>query len=245
MEITEQLSAVDPWHWARLNKIRLQGGVFSSDGFEYQAGMMQCGKRHKVIRKAAQMGITEEEVLATTHGLIHGRYKRGVLYLFPSETDVSDFSKSRFNPLIQDNPEVIGKYVRHTNSVGIKRVGKAMLYLRGARATSKVEGTKADSSRLRSIPVDKVVRDERDLMDNLMVEMSKARMFQSDVREEVDLSTPTLPDYGIDTLYQESDQRRWMVPCGCGRWTCLGDAFLNVSSSRMAGHTGVVLVAGN
>jgi len=50
-------------------------------------------------------------------------------------------------------------------------------------------------------------------------------MFQSDVREEVDLSTPTLPDYGIDTLYQESDQRRWMVPCGCGRWTCLGDAF--------------------
>lgn len=225
MELAEKLTAVDPWYWAKLNKIKLQGGYFSVDGFEYQAGVMQCKSRHKVIRKAAQMGFTEGEVLSTLHGLIHGRYKRGSLYLFPSETDVSDFSKARFNPLIQDNRSTIGSYVRHTNSVGIKRIGNAMLYLRGARATSRIEGVKSDSSRLRSIPVDKVTRDERDLMADLMVEMSKARMFQSDVREEVDLSTPSLPDYGIDTLYQESDQRRWLVPCSCGKWTCLGETF--------------------
>jgi hypothetical protein len=40
------------------------------------------------------------------------------------------------------------------------------------------------------------------------------------------LSNPTLPDYGIDREFQQTDQRHWLVRCEkCGRYTCLEDSF--------------------
>jgi hypothetical protein len=42
------------------------------------------------------------------------------------------------------------------------------------------------------------------------------------IKEEAYLSTPSIPDFGIDRLYQGSDQRIWMIRCGhCGTETCL------------------------
>jgi len=220
--LAEDLQRVDSWYWAYANKIKLQGGEFTLKGHEFQPGLMQCDSRIKVMRKAAQMTFTESAVLSVLHGLIHKYYSKGVLYLFPSEADVSDFSKARFTPLIQDNRQAIGRFVQNTNSVGIKRISSGMLYLRGARSTSKVEGVKADSSKLRSIPVDKVVFDERDLMSNEMVDMAIERMSHSEVQEQDYLGTPTIPDWGIDALYQLSDQRVWMIKCEkCNKYTCL------------------------
>jgi len=46
-----------------------------------------------------------------------------------------DFSRARFAPLIQKNPESIGRFVKPggkgTDSAGLKKVHDAMLYLRG------------------------------------------------------------------------------------------------------------------
>jgi phage terminase large subunit GpA-like protein len=40
------------------------------------------------------------------------------------------------------------------------------------------------------------------------------------------LSNPTLPDYGIDAAFQETDQKYWLLKCGeCGDYTCLEDTF--------------------
>lgn len=218
----------DSWYWAYTNKIKLQSGKFTLTGHEFQPGIMQCRSQVKVIRKAAQMTITESEVLDIIHGLRYGDYPVGVLYLFPSETDVTEFSKARFSPLIQDNPKSIGKFVQNTNSVSIKRIGSGMLYLRGARSTAKVGDVKADSSRLRSIPVDKVVFDERDLMSNEMEAMAIERMSHSKVQERDYLGTPTIPDWGIDALFKTSDQRVWMIKCeACREYTCLELEFPN------------------
>jgi hypothetical protein len=42
----------------------------------------------------------------------------------------------------------------------------------------------------------------------------------------IELSNPSLPDYGIDESYQASDQRHWTLRCpGCGEWTALDKAF--------------------
>jgi hypothetical protein len=40
------------------------------------------------------------------------------------------------------------------------------------------------------------------------------------------LSNPSLPGYGIDEAYDESDQRHWTIKClACGAWTALDSAF--------------------
>ena len=216
------LSDNDPFLWAFYNNIKLQSGVFSPLGHEYQLEPMQSVAQKRVAKKGAQLGWTELEVLRTLHGQIHGHYPSGVLYLFPTSDDVSDFAKARFNPLIADNYSAIGQYVKSTDSTNIKRIGTGMLYLRGARSTQKVEGIKKDASKLRSIPVDAVKFDEVDLMDPDMIQMALERFSHSDVQEEAYLSTPTIPDFGIDKLYQESDRRVWMIECpACGRDCCL------------------------
>ncbi len=222
-EVTnEDLCSVDPWYWAYFNKIRLQGGEFSLEGKDYQIGMMQSKSRKKVEKKATQLGVTEAEVLCSLHGLIYKRYPKGVLYLFPTGDDVSDFSKTRFNPLIRENYRTIGQYVQNTNSTEVKQIGKAILYLRGARSTQRVENEKKESSKLRSIPVDKVVFDEVDLMDPDMVFLALQRMGDSEIKEEVYISSPTIPDFGIDKLYNESDQQWWIIKCpACNTDCCL------------------------
>jgi hypothetical protein len=222
----EAIMAASPFFWACFNRINLQGGVFEASGHEYLEGPLNEFHPDQVGIKGSQMGWTEGAVLKTLHGMIHRRYPKGVLYLFPTGDDVSDFSKARFNPLIEQNPDLIGGFVEDTDSINIKRIHGAMLYLRGARATKQIEGLMKTSSKLKSVPVDRVVLDERDEMDTDMVEMALERMAHSTVKEVFALSTPTIPDYGVDRAYRESDQRKWFIRCAaCGHDTCLEEEF--------------------
>jgi hypothetical protein len=183
---------------------------------------MQCDAPRQCAKKGAQMAFTEANVLKTLHGLIHRKYPQGVLYLFPTGDDVTDFSASRFQPLIGNNPETIGLYVTDTNRVNLKRIGGAYLFFRGARLTQNIQASKKTSSKLKSIPVDKIVFDEVDEMPPRAVDLALERMSHSTVKEEYYLSTPTIPDYGIDAIYRRSDQSVWMIHCeACGDWTCL------------------------
>jgi len=206
--------------------ITLGSRPFQVQGHEYELDMLTCDAPRQCYKKGAQMGVTEINVLKSMHGLIFSRYPQGVLYLFPTNLDVSDFSKGRFQTLIRDNPKDVGVFVQDTDSVAIKRIQKAMLYLRGARATSKIEGIKKSSSQLKGVPADRVVFDEVDEMEPTMVDLAKERMSHSEIKEEAYLSTPSIPDYGIDKLYQASDQRIWMIRCEhCGTETCLETEF--------------------
>jgi hypothetical protein len=166
--------------------------------------------------------------------MIHGKYPQGSLYLFPTRDDVGDFSQTRFDPLILANP-FIGMHVTGTDRKNVKRVGRGHLYLRGARVTRSI-GTKKSSSQLKSIPVDRVVFDEMDEMESSMIELAKERVSHSNVKELMYLGTPTIPDYGIDALYQKSDQRVWMIQCdGCGKETSLDLEFPNSLKRRLDG----------
>jgi hypothetical protein len=220
-QVMKHLMAMDPLMWIDVNKLRLGGGHYELEGHEYQIDILRCDARQQCCIKGAQMGITEVWVLKTLHGMIHNKYPKGALYLFPTRDDVGDFSKSRFDPLISDNP-CIGSKVHSTDSKNIKRIGKGVLYLRGARATKSIGTSKKSSSQLKSIPVDRIVFDERDEMTRDMVTLAEERVSHSKVQELMYLGTPTIPDYGIDKQYQNSDQRVWVIKCTkCNHDTCL------------------------
>ena len=137
----EDLCAADAWFWAYWNKIKLQSGVFSLEGHEYLIEPMQSQSLHRVMMKGSQLGFTEAEVLRTLHGMIYGNYPLGVLYLFPTSDDVLDFGKTRFKPLLENNPNMIGKFVGSTEAAELKQIGKGYLYLRGARVAGKIQAS--------------------------------------------------------------------------------------------------------
>jgi phage terminase large subunit GpA-like protein len=155
-EQLQVMGAMDPLIWVVSNKIKLGGHTYQIKDHEYQADIISCNDRVQVCIKGAQMGITEVWVLKTLWGMIHGRYPQGALYLFPTQNDVGDFSKARFDPLIEGN-QSIGQYVNSTDSQFIKRIHEGFLYLRGARATKAIGGEKKSSAQLKSIPVDRIV----------------------------------------------------------------------------------------
>lgn len=232
MRIAQEL---DCFTWVTQNQLQLGSGPYELVGHEYQVGWLQESAIEQCFIKGAQIGATECLVLRTMHGLIMGRYNQGALYLFPTRDDVGDFSKSRFDPLIDINP-FIGAFVTNTDAQNIKQVGSGHLYLRGARSTKNIKGSKKSSSQLKSIAVDRVVFDEMDEIEPEMVELAKERVSHSRVKELVYLGTPTIPDYGIDAKYQKSDQRVWMIVCEhCGKETCLDLEFPNSLQRRTDG----------
>jgi len=224
-DVPKYLAAMDPFIWAKLNKVKLVGGEFRVKGFEPQSAYMRSQAKKKCVRKATQTGFTEAEVLCTLHGLINRTIPRGALYLFPTGDEVTDFSDTRFKPLISENA-CIGKFVRDSDRVNLKRVGGGFLYFRGARMQEGDEGGAGKvkkSAKLKSVPADKVVFDEFDEMPFEARALAVARMEASDLKAESYLANPTLPDWGVDFMYEtESDRRVWMWRClDCGKETCM------------------------
>jgi hypothetical protein len=222
-------------YWAWFNKIQLQASVFSFKDHEYQLEPMRETPRRECNMKGTQGGFTEKEVLKSLHGMIFKKYPQGVLYMFPTTDDVGEFSKSRFNPLILANRLTIGKYVKKTDTASLKKIHDAFLYLRGARLSQKVAGEQKESSKMRSIPVDKIIFDEVDLMDEDVIQKARGRLGHSKIKEEVYISNPTIPDYGIDKIFQASDQRHWFRKCDCGEWTCAELSFPDCVKIRSDG----------
>jgi len=146
------------------------------------------------------------------------RYRgfKGVLYLFPSRSDVIDFSKGRITPLIEDNPDTIGSWVKDTDAANIKQIWGCFLYFRGMRSRTG----------LKSVPIDYIIMDEADEAPQSSVDMAMERLSHSEFKEVLRLSNPTLPDYGIDKAFQGTDQRYWLLKCAkCGHFICLEDTF--------------------
>lgn len=241
----EDLELVNAGYWAVLNKVRLQAGLFTFNGFEYQAEPMSSAARRICYMKARQcFGATINEVLKDLHGMIKGRYKLGVAHIFPTTDEVSEFSKSIFKPLIAANKGTIGKYVKNvaggTDTTSLKRVCDAMLFLRGARLGQKIGDTDENtSSKTAGFSVDKCVFDEVDFMDPEAVVKYCRGMGMSPHQHEVYLGNPSHEDFGIDLIFKQSDQRYWFRKCSCGHWTCAEKSFPQCIKIRSDG-TGFV-----
>ncbi len=232
------IASQDCGYWAVLRKIRLQASKFSFKDHEYQIEPMRFTGRRKCIMKGTQGGFTEDEVLDSLWGMIYKYLPQGVLYLFPTTDDVGEFSKSRFNPLILSNPQAIGKYVKSagkgTDTASLKKIHDAFLYLRGARLSQKISDLN-ESSKLKSIPVDRVVFDEVDHMAEEVIAKALGRMGHSKVKQERYLSNPLIPGEGIDKIFSRSDQRHWFRKCTCGEWTCAELSFPECVKIRLDG----------
>jgi hypothetical protein len=205
-------SSSDPLaRWA-LRQIRLDGRPFSFQGHEYLRAIYDDKARHVVVSKAAQVGGTTWAILRSLHACLNGL---NVIYFFPTRTDVLEFSKSRVGPLLAENP-FLQRQLTDTDTAGLKRIGDAHLYLRGMQSTVG----------MKSVPADMLVFDELDEATPEAKTLARERIAHSDYKRIIELSNPSLPDYGVDEQYQASDQKHWHLKCSsCNAWTSLEKEF--------------------
>jgi len=202
--------------WAESLPVILDGKKFTFDRHEYLIEPYAEYKHpDQTFLKATQLGLSTLAMLRAIHGARYLGYK-GVLYLMPSRSDALDVSKGRINPLLEENPDSLGSWIKNTDSASIKQVWNAFIYFRGMRSRTG----------LKSVPIDLLINDELDEAPQTALDMAKERMSHSEFKHILKLSNPTLPDYGVDKQFQLTDQRYWMLKCEkCNTYNCLEDLF--------------------
>ena len=223
----KDVASYDAAYFTQLYVTKLQHGFFEFKSHPFLVEPMQQPMLYRqglapamqCVMKATQLGFSETGVICSLHGMIYSHYPTGVLYLFPTNDDMREFSKARFGPLLSANPSALGQYVKDTNTANLKKVGEsAFLYMRGARLSPSDDGTAKDSSRLKSVSVDKIIYDEFENMDAEVATIAEGRLGNSDVAEQYFLSNPVLPGGSIDVQFGLSDKRQWFRRClRCGQ----------------------------
>ena len=157
--------------------------------------------------KGAQLGVTEAAINRALYTL--DKLKRDVLYVLPTTTAASDFSKARFGAALE-NSEYLRSIFTETNAVNIKRAGASTLYIRGSRGRGG----------LNSVPVSELILDELDEMELRQIWLALERLSGQKTKHVWGISTPTIPDFGIHKLYLGSTQEHFFFRCpSCGRRT--------------------------
>lgn len=212
------------WRLARMG-LKVDGQDFDLARYPHLVAIIDDDHPDQVIKKGGQLGLTVSAVLKAIdrahQAMLSGRRQRGTLYLFPRDDDVGDFSRARFQPILNENPE-LAALVGSTESIGIKQIGGSFFYFRGAGA--KEAATQGSRAKLKSMPIDDLIFDERDDMPDSRVVLADRRLDGAvpPNKHRTELGTPTIPGYGVDERFERSDQHHWHYRCArCGGWGCL------------------------
>lgn len=196
----------DAGTWA--TKFRVMGAPFPGNySFKYHPWAREmlnwCG--NWCGPKAAQMGYTEVALNRTFYTI--DILKKDVMYVLPKAVpDAADFSAARFTPALELSAH-LKQLFQDANNVGHKRAGSANLYVRGAQSRSG----------MKSIPASLMIFDELDEMPPENVNLGKYRMAgqQEGTTQEIKISTPSLPEFGIDKVYGQSTKEHFFFKCPC------------------------------
>lgn len=165
---------------------------------KYPAGVA----RKVAIIKSTQAGISTTGLSKTFHFATNWPGRVG--YTLPRQQDVLDMVTTRVDPMIARSPYLKEK-LGEPNSVHAKGIADSFIYF----MEMSVEP--------RMLPLDMMIIDEVDLSDPSNMSTALNRMDASKWGMAIYLSTPTVSNYGIDSLYKSTDMRRWLVKCPkCG-----------------------------
>lgn len=213
---------LDLLSWTSLRRPYLRpDNRFSLPDHLYLVDMYQEAAREVVYMKAGQIGVSEMLISYAMHAC--DERAADVLYVMPTTHDVSEFSQSRFGPALESSEYLSsivmgsGRMIRGADKVSLKRIRNNWLYLRGGTVDNR-----GYARQLKSIPVDVLIGDEIDEMDERTMEIGRKRLGHSPIKEVRMASTPSYHGFGIHRQWEKSDQREWHVPCPhCGKWQML------------------------
>ncbi len=159
-------------------------------------------------QKGAQIGFTEFAINRAIYYV--DQIHKDVLYILPnSQPDAGDFSLARFNPALEASP-YLSSIFTSTRNVGLKRSTNGAIYIRGSRSEAQ----------MRSIPVGLLIMDEIDLFAQRSIALARERLSGQLNFQLWGISTPRIPDKGINLLYEASTQEHFTFRCpSCSRFT--------------------------
>ena len=194
--------------------IAIRGKPLSFAQYEYLEPIYASLHHYQVLQKAAQVCISTKCMLEAFY--VGERFGAKAIYYLSTDADADDFSQDRINIAIDESlhlKAMVQLRDRGRDNVGLRHVGRGSFYVRGMVTRRKVK----------SIDADLIVLDELDEADQANKQFALDRVLNSELELIRELSQPSIPDYGINQSFQQSDQRYWQLKCpACSQWNCLG-----------------------
>jgi len=178
--------------------------------FPYQVELYKDGADTKevVIMKATQVGVSA--YLARWVMYWADVQSVTALYVFPKLKQMYDFADARVRASIMESEYLMTRIpMSFVQNKGLKQIGGGFVYFRGSES-------KAD---LDSVDADVLALDEYDTLTHAHIPDAERRLSGSTLGLIRRVGVPSIPNWGIDKLFAESDQRNWMVRCeACNEW---------------------------
>lgn len=212
----------------------VDGHPFEFVDFPFLVDIYQDDNPRLVIQKGAQLGVTVCAVVRMAHRA--GVLGRSCIYYFPNDTAITSFVQGRFDPFVRENPDVQRLIPsRYADNTRLKRMGTGFAHFLGMKGRTQKLST----------PADALFFDELDAMTNERdLAVAKERTAASKYPEDMRLSTPTVPGYGINREFEATDQKNWTMTCPhCGHRNeagmlqfpkCVEQGFLGCNKCRKA-----------
>ena len=185
----------------------------------YKEGVNELDAR---VMKSTQVGVS---AFGVRWSLFHTDTKGLTgLYIFPTQRDVYDFSTARIKPVIDGSAYLRSRQQPDDpDNKGMKGLGLGLIYFRGSESKRGLD----------SVDADHIVFDEYDTLTQDNIPDAERRITGSLHGLVRRVGVPSIPDWGIAKLYDESDQREWHVKCSaCGEWQTI-DFFENVDQVKL------------
>lgn len=204
--IDQTLNSCTRWAEHRIRMPNPFPGPINFDRFPWQREILNINEGLVTVRKAAQTGFSVAALVKALYTV--AERQEDSLYVLPTQGLASDFSKARLDALIELSPE-INDLFKNVNAVGLKVTkARSNMYIRGS----------VSSRGLVSVPVSAAFIDEFDRCADNTYDLVSERLSGQINKYLFSLSTPTLPDFGIDKLYKEGTREKFHFKCpSCGR----------------------------
>lgn len=186
----------------------IAGAKYSFDSHEYQERILRDESQEVVIQKPSQVGMSETSArMAVALCAVIQHYTVG--YTLPTAGFATTFMRTRIDPIIQSSPYLSSLIHVTTDNAEVKRLGDSYLYLKGSQSSNAPI----------SVPMDHLIHDEIDFSDPEVISQYQSRLTHSKYKRKTKLSTPTIPDRGINREFKRSRRHYNMVKCSCcGHW---------------------------
>lgn len=189
-----------------------RGNKLDFENRKYLIQIYKDQSQEIVLKKSAQSGGTERMVSEAVW--LPDMKPKNTLYLFPTSSTMSDLVQERVDTPMNNSVflreiaararKLMGK---QADNVGLKRMSKGFIYFRGSNSAAMITSVAADA----------IFVDELDRMTIENVPYFEKRLLDSDLKWKRWASTPTVPGFGIDKKWNESDQHLYYTKCNhCG-----------------------------
>lgn len=211
--------------------VRPGGRPWSFADHEYLRDIIADTARVRNIMKGAQMGLSVTAFGISTQW--NAAFGYAGAYCFPDRARMQAYAQGVFDPLI------------NADEMLARATLEGQAYDQGEAATARMKRKSADNLRLKrigpgtfwmlglqkradvkSLPLDFYVLDEVDEVDQELAIWLQDRLLHSRFRRILELSQPSVPDWGIHERYELSDQKSWQLRCPkCRTWHILEEEF--------------------